>query len=58
MCVCVCAGSEGSVGALAEELSESESSQLLYQDFFDPPLKSSPEQEKLSSYERRKKKVR
>ena len=56
--MCVCAGSEGSVGALAEELSESESSQLLYQDFFDPPQKSSPEQEKLSSYERRKKKVR
>lgn len=35
---CVCTGSENSVGALAETLSDTGSEQLHYHDFFDPPL--------------------
>lgn len=64
---CVCTGSEDSVGALAEILSDTGSDQLHYQDFFDPPLvrgtcggkEESAEGDKrqLSSHEKRQLKV-
>ena len=52
-------GSEGSVGMLAEELSESDSNQLVYQDFFDPPLTVGTREKDsdISKYEREKEKV-
>ncbi|CAI8004024.1 U3 small nucleolar ribonucleoprotein protein MPP10 [Geodia barretti] len=52
-------GSEGSVGMLAEELSESDSNQLVYQDFFDPPLTVGTREKDsdISKYEREKEKM-
>ena len=52
-------GSEGSVGMLVEELSDSDSNQLVYQDFFDPPLTAGTREKDndLSTYEREKEKV-
>lgn len=64
----MCAGSENSVGALAEQLSDSGSDQLHYRDFFDPPLVSQEDvcggeevdevdKQQLSSHETRQLKV-
>ena len=64
MCVCVCAraGSEGSVGALAEEVEGRHFGQLHYQDFFSPPclvvnVELSAAEEELSTNEKRQQKV-
>ena len=43
---------------LGEELSDSDSGQLLYSDFFDPPVEVGAGEQQLSSYEKRKRKVR
>lgn len=62
----MCTGSEASVGALAEQLSDSGSDQLHYHDFFDPPRVRGQEEvcggeeadkQQLSSHETRQLKV-
>ena len=62
VCVCAHAGSEGSVGALAEEVEGRDFGQLHYQDFFSPPSLSvnvelSAAEEELSTNEKRQQKV-
>lgn len=67
---CVCTGSEDSVGALAETLSDTGSDHLHYHDFFDPPLvrgregacggkeeSAEGDKQQLSSHEKRQLKV-